>query len=261
MGIKSLAQLSRKDEDTWMNPLWITDIMNYRCMQKISMAEGECTWGEKGSVFVYAVSSLTSHPSWILIPHFSYWLLLICSDSRVSPLCDSVFLNPLKIYMAEGGWGKGIDIDQLFVYDVSWFAWPNISEFTWGMIHKMHNDDRIRKLIARWLFLRQFTFLTCFLCDKLNKRVNFDQIRVFHMFLFRCFSEKRIKFFLFVFWNKNLMIVVKAGGCGEHGSLMGQEAIIMIRSTANIIAFALMHACESISLFLVRVSNNATCTS
>ena len=52
------------------------------------------------------------------------------------------------------------------------------------------------------------------------------------------------------------MIVVKAGGCGEHGSLMRQEAIIMIRSTANIIAFALMHACESISLFLVRVSNN-----
>ena len=49
------------------------------------------------------------------------------------------------------------------------------------------------------------------------------------------------------------MIVVKAGGCGEHGSLMRQEAIIMIKSTANIIAFALMHACESISLFLVRV--------
>ena len=158
--------------------------------------------------------------------------------------------------------GKGINIDQclsMLFHDVTW---PNISEFTWGMIHKMHNDDRIRKLIARWLFFRQFTFLTCFLCDKLNKRVNFDQIRVFHMFLFRCFSEKQINFFLFVFSEiQNLMIVVKAGGCGEHGLLMRQEAIIMIRSTANIIAFALMHACESISLFLVRVSNNATCTS
>ena len=94
----------------------------------------------------------------------------------------------------------------------------------------------------------------------LNKRVNFDQIRVFHMFSFRCFSEKQINLFLFVFSEiQNLMIVVKAGGCGEHGTLMRQEAIIMIRSTANIIAFALMHACESISLFLVRVSMQ-TCT-
>ena len=166
------------------------------------MAEGECTWGEKGPTLISVCLSMLFH-------------------------------------------------------DV---AWPNISEFTWGMIHKMHNDDRIRKLIARWLFFRQFTFLTCFLCDKLNKRVNFDQIRVFHMFLFRCISEKRIKFvFICVLRNQNLMIVVKAGGCGEHGTLMRQEAIIMIRSTANIIAFALMHACESISLFLVRVSMQ-TCT-
>ena len=44
-----------------------------------------------------------------------------------------------------------------------------------------------------------------------------------------------------------------------HDTRMRQEAIIMIRSAVNIIAFALMRACESISLFLVRVSMQ-TCT-